>query len=297
MLDGARRQHDVAAAARLGDAPEHVRSDDPAEDRDRPLRVPEQPVDRGRQVRPELVERAVPWSVSMPASGSRRFWGVVHIWPLYSDSENARLRSMPSVVVGGVDDDAVHARLLREHDGLCRVRLEPRPEGARAREVDQPDVGSQREAGSGPVARRVDGQRDDVGREAGLGEHLAGDGDRDRERQHGAPRRLDEDRVPGREAGEQPRVAVPGREGRAPDQQRDAARDDPEGLRHPQRRTLALGLLPGRRHRDAAHRRAGRSRPPRGPGPARASRRPGTPSGTPGRSCASRRSPSRATAR
>ena len=36
-----------------------------------------------------------PALVSMPPSGTYRFCGVVHIWPLYSDSENARLRSIP----------------------------------------------------------------------------------------------------------------------------------------------------------------------------------------------------------
>ena len=196
-----------------------------------------------------------PWSVSIPPSGRNRFCGVVHIWPLYRDSENARFAEHALVVVGGVDHDAVDARLLGEHHGLRRVRLEPGAERGRPGEVDQPDLGPEREVGRRPVARRVDRERHEVRREAGLGEHVAGDGHGDRQRQHGAPRRLHQHRVAGREAREQSRVAVPGRERRAADEQRDAARHDAVALEHPQRRPLALRLLPGRGRRDAAHRR------------------------------------------
>ena len=55
------------------------------------------------------------------------------------------------------------------------------------------------------------------------------------ERQDRGGVRLHDHRVAGREAREQPRVAVPGRERAAADHEADAARHDPEVLLHPQR--------------------------------------------------------------
>ena len=74
-----------------------------------------------------------------------------------------------------------------------------------------------------------------------------------RERQDRARMRLDDDGVAGREAREDPRVAVPRRKGAAADDETHAARHDAKVLAHPDRLVLALRLLPLRLGRHAAH--------------------------------------------
>jgi hypothetical protein len=64
---------------------------------------------------------------------------------------------------------------------------------------------------------------------------------------------LDDHRIAGGQGGEQARVGVPGREGRAADHQRRSPADHLEVLLHHQRRVLALRLLPVRLARHEAH--------------------------------------------
>ena len=90
--------------------------------------------------------------------------------------------------------------------------------------------------------------------------------------------RLDDDGIAGCQIGEQARVAVPGRERAAAEHEAGAARHDRVALVHRERRVLALRLFPVRVGRECGaigpmHRRLLRAR-----GPARAGRRPGTPS-------------------
>ena len=73
-------------------------------------------------------------------------------------------------------------------------------------------------------------------------------------------------------------IAVPGREGRAADDERHAARHDPPVLFEHDRRGLALWLLPARGGRVRGSSRPRHRRPPPARGPARAARRPGRPS-------------------
>jgi hypothetical protein len=73
------------------------------------------------------------------------FCGAVHICPVYSASENARLRREALEVVGRVDDDLVDAGLLRIHLRLARVLLEPAAVRGAAGEVDDLHFRAQRE--------------------------------------------------------------------------------------------------------------------------------------------------------
>ena len=66
----------------------------------------------------------------------------------------------------------------------CRgVALQPVAELVRAGEVDDPHLGAQARVLARPSSCASGGQRDQVRVEAGLGQHLAGDLDGERERQ------------------------------------------------------------------------------------------------------------------
>ena len=96
-----------------------------------------------------------------------------------------------------------------------------------------------------PAPVRLGRELDERRVEAGLLEHRPRRVDGDRERQHGARVRLDDHRVARDERGEDPGVGVPRREGVAPDDEGDAARDDPVVLLHPDRSGVALAVLAG----------------------------------------------------
>ncbi len=163
------------------------------------------------------------------------------------------LRATAAEVVGRVDDDLVHARLLGEDLRLPRVRLEPVAVRGAAGEVDEPDLGAKRQLLRDVVAGVVGDERDDVGIEARLGQHLARDPHQQCERQDRGRMRLHHDGVAGREVGEEAGKAVPRRERAAADHESDAAGNDPEVLLHPDRLVLALRLLPPRRGRNLLH--------------------------------------------
>lgn len=127
---------------------------------------------------------------------------------------------------------------------LAGVGLQPVAEGGGAGVVDDPDLGAHGQGLGDALARPLDGERDQVRVEAGLGEHLTGDLHGEREREHRARVRLDQDRVAGGEGGEQARVAVPRGEGVAADHQGDAAADRGELLAQLQGVALALRLGP-----------------------------------------------------
>ncbi|CAG9187878.1 hypothetical protein BVI2075_100072 [Burkholderia vietnamiensis] len=156
-------------------------------------------------------------------------------------------------VVGRVDHDLVDAGFLRVHLRLVSMAFEPRAVLRTAGEVDQLDFGAQREVlHERAVVRLGREQRDDVRIEAGFAQHVAGDADRDRERQDRARVRLDDHRVAGGEVGEQAGVAIPGRERAAAEHEAGAARDDRIALVHRERRVLALRLFPMRIGGDSA---------------------------------------------
>lgn len=149
------------------------------------------------------------------------------------------------------------AGLLRVDLRLVGVGLQPVAEGRRARVVDDLHLGAGGERLGQALAGAFGGQRDQVGVEARLGEHLAGGPDGECQREHRARVRLDQDRVAGGQGGEQARVAVPRREGVAADDQGDAARHGPERLGEHQWVPLALGLGPRRGVRGAGLLRVG----------------------------------------
>ena len=190
------------------------------------------------------------------------------------------------VVVGGVDDHRVDAGLLGVDLRLPGVVLQPLPERGRPGEVDdphlRPDARSAATRPPGSSATSVTRLR---AKPASASTSRAID-TRDRQRQDRARVRLHHHRVAGGQAGEQPGVGVPGRERVAADHQPDPARHHRVRLLHHQRPPLALRLLPARGRRHPGLLRVRVRRPPPAPGPARAARRPGTPSRTPARWCA-----------
>ena len=122
---------------------------------------------------------------------------------------------------------------------------QPLAEDVAAGEIDRLD----RRVGDQLLRRLALGrhaQRDQVGVDAVLGEHGADRPDGDRGGQDGVAVRLDDDRVAGRQRGEQAGIGVPGREGAATDDDADATADDLEVLLQHQWRVLALRLFPGR---------------------------------------------------
>ena len=206
------------------------------------------------------------------------FCGAVHIWPVYSDSENATLRATAFM------SDALSTMIwftpaFSVYTCACRAcSSSQRPLAVLPVKSMMRTSGRSASCCATVAARFVGEQRDDVGIDARLGQHLARDLHRDRERQDRARMRLHDHRVAGREAREHPRVAVPGRERAAADDEPDAARHDAEVLLHADRLVLALRLLPLRRCAARATARPTRTRPLRGRGPAHAGRPPGTPS-------------------
>ncbi|MDR8775310.1 hypothetical protein FEP92_05733 [Burkholderia multivorans] len=156
-------------------------------------------------------------------------------------------------IVGRVDHDLIDACLLGVDLRLMGVTFEPRAVLRAAGEVDQLDLGAQREVLHECAVVRLRGeQRHDVRIEAGLAQHIARDPHGDRERQDCAGMGLHDHRVAGREIGEQAGIAVPGRERAAAEHEPGAARDDRVTLLHRERRVLALRLFPMRIGRDAA---------------------------------------------
>ena len=123
-----------------------------------------------------------------------------------------------------------------------RRLLEPGAEGRAAGVVDDRDLVALGEGLGEALPVGLGGELHEGRVEAGLLEHLAGDLDRDRERQHGARVRLDDDGVAGDERGEDAGVGVPRRERVAADDERDAARHEAVVLLHPGRRRVALAV-------------------------------------------------------
>ncbi|MDT4840998.1 hypothetical protein FQZ97_748380 [compost metagenome] len=135
--------------------------------------------------------------------------------------------------------------------------LQPFAEGVGAGEVDQLDAWIEGQLLGHRRLGGVDHQADQRRVEAQFGEHVLGHLDAHRHRQDRPGVRLDQHRVAGGQAGEQARVGVPGREGRAGDHQRQAARHDMPALVELQRLALALRLDPARRLRHLGHRPPG----------------------------------------
>ncbi len=163
------------------------------------------------------------------------------------------LSHMPRKFAVEVDDDRVDARLLRV-DELVRKRLaQPGAEGRAAGEIDDPDRRMPHEVLRDRRRGLVRGEQRDVGIEARLAQDFAQSPDRDRAGQDRRRMRLDDHRVAGGEAGEEAGIKVPGREGRAADLDRDAARHDAEALHQADGLALALRLLPPSLARRAAH--------------------------------------------
>ena len=88
-------------------------------------------------------------------------------------------------------------------------------------------------------------QGEKIGIEALLPDHFAGDLDGDGQGKDRPRMGLDDDRVAGHQARKEPRVAIPGGEGRAADHRRHPARHDPEAFVQPHHVGLADLLLPG----------------------------------------------------
>ena len=83
------------------------------------------------------------------------FCGAVHIWPVYSASENAMLRATAFMSAALSIDDLVDAGLLGVHLRLARVLLEPAAVGGAAGEVDDAHLGAQRQLLRHAAARLV----------------------------------------------------------------------------------------------------------------------------------------------
>ena len=174
------------------------------------------------------------------------FCGAVHICPVYSASEKATLRTRP--LKSAAESTTIWLTpAFSVKTCACRaLRFEPVAVGVAPGEVDQLDLGPQRERLRGVVAGGMGDERHHVRIEARFGQHLARDPHRDRERQDRGGMRLHHHRVAGGEIGEQAGIAVPRRERAAADHEPDAARHDPVALFHPQRLALALRLFPQR---------------------------------------------------
>ena len=246
MLDGTGVQQHLAVCLGGLDARHHTVVDDRAGQLDGTRVVTGELTDRVGDALGHLGERPVPvGGLDAVPRNQHVLRGGAHLSTVEAQRE-AEVAAHPGEVVGGVHDDRVDAGLLGVHVGLPRVGFQPVAELCRAGEVDDFHLGPQRQRRGELLVRRLGGQLHQVRVEAGLGEHLTGVPDGDRQRQYRPRVRLDDDRVAGRERGEQARVRIPRRERVAADDERDAAGYHMEGLAHPQRLALAGRLLPPR---------------------------------------------------
>ena len=142
------------------------------------------------------------------------------------------------------DDDGIDARLLGVDLRLAGVLADPGAEGVRAGVVDDLHCWVADEVLGDRRLRHIGREEHDVARQALLGKEVAQHRDGQRQRQGGARVRLHDDGVAGGEAGEEAGIAVPGREGLAADDERDAAGDNAPVLLDDEGRGLALRLLP-----------------------------------------------------
>ncbi len=138
-------------------------------------------------------------------------------------------------VVHRLEHHRVHARGFRIAQRRVRILLDPGAEPRAAGEVHDRSARMLHQSHAERSLGAVNSEGHEVRVESGLREYAAGDSHGQRHGQDAGRMWLDDHRVAGREAGEHCRKRVPGREGRAGEADRDAARHEPEALLQPDR--------------------------------------------------------------